>query len=202
MNTLPKELFHYSERPIEKLIRSNVYLDSDIFMESNDLKEKIRVASKPYGFWISIEDYEDDQTWDSWCRDQKFCLYRLICKHKIKLNESANILWINNKEDLINFSLKYDGNDKIIPGEQIKKYIKNYIHEKLIIFIDWKETIQNYDGIFIAPYQRSHRLPTSTSWYSGWDCSSGCIWNTNSIESIEVIEKMQLTNSFPSFLQV
>jgi hypothetical protein len=49
--------------------------------------------------------------------------------------------------------------------------------------IDWGRVAEQYHGIVIAPYQWSLRL--DLMWYYGWDCASGCIWDTWIVERVE-----------------
>lgn len=50
--------------------------------------------------------------------------------------------------------------------------------------IRWPLVASLYDGILIPRYLWSIRF---RNWYYGWDCASGCVWNTDviRIESVE-----------------
>lgn len=48
------------------------------------------------------------------------------------------------------------------------------------IFVEWSQFTE-YAGIEINPYIWECRLHIRTSWYYGWDCASGCIWNPDII---------------------
>jgi len=56
--------------------------------------------------------------------------------------------------------------------------------------INWPAVAEKYDGIIIAPYIWQRRLSDNPDhfWYYGWDCASGCIWNTEVIEEIHTKE--------------
>ena len=126
-------------------------------------QEKCRVF-KPNGFWVSVGD-----SWKEWCESECFGLKRLECVSKIILKPTANILTLTSPEQLDEFSREY--------GE-----------EKISIYfeIDWAKVANEYDGIIITPYIYERRL--ELMWYYGWDCASGCIWNTDCIQSITLQE--------------
>ena len=53
--------------------------------------------------------------------------------------------------------------------------------------INWRAVAGDYAGLIITPYQWSRRLEPY-SWYYGWDCASGCIWDPSAITDIKLIE--------------
>lgn len=168
----PTKIYHYSLKPIKKLSQ-----DYNI-----EYKEKRPDIFKPFGFWVSIEDFEGDQTWATWCEGEKFRLEALKYKYLINLKKKGKFLYLKTTDELVEFSLKYRSEDPYWKSEPIVPGILPYIH-----IIDWKKLEQEYDGMFIAPYQWSCRLMNpSTTWYYPWDCASGCIWNVDSIKSIEL----------------
>ena len=60
--------------------------------------------------------------------------------------------------------------------------LDGYVRKPYIYMLDFLKVMDEYDGIIIAPYQYSCRLMnSSTAWYYGWDCASGCIWNLGCI---------------------
>ncbi len=118
---------------------------------------------KPYGFWISVEGADD---WKSWCESEGFGGDRLVMETEIELAEDASILWLRSREELIAFTKTY--------GVDIGMFYSCQA-------IDWHRVASEYQGIVIAPYQWSSRLDTFTSWYYGWDCASGCIWDVDAI---------------------
>jgi hypothetical protein len=176
---LPRKIYHYSGQIIEKL-------ESIPYQELETPKPDM----KPIGLWVSIEDFEDDQTWKTWCEAEKFELQNLKYKYLIKIKDKNNILIINTVEQLEEFSLKYIDNSL---GDVHNKYMDGligYIRKTPVFFIKWKDVMQEYDGIFIFPYQWSCRLLNPpTYWYCGWDCASGCIWNCEVIDSLQLIEE-------------
>lgn len=168
---LPSQLYHYSSHPINKLKQ-----------DFHDLhRREIPIFQKPHGVWFSVEDFgEDDQNWKSWCEGESFRLEALKYKYLISIRKRARILYMSTIDELDAFSLKYAGNDPT----GFKRYTGNPEQRPYIYIIDWERVMVEYDGIIIAPYRWDCRLmnPT-TSWYYGWDCSSGCIWNMKAIKS-------------------
>ena len=130
-------------------------------------KYKQRKDSKPVGFWLSVQG-EDD--WPSWCRSERFRLAHLENKHIVTMRESANVLFLETELDIFKFNSVFAATEQWRWG------------------IDWPKVAQTWDGIVIAPYQWNLRFDQEVSWYYGWDCASGCIWNLEAIESVEVAE--------------
>lgn len=162
---IPTKLFHYSKNPIEKLTKE--------FYEDNHYIERF-VMGKPIGFWLSVEDFEDDQNWKTWCQDEEFYLTHLKHCYSVRLKPTAKILYLSTTEELNTFSNAYGSP---IPG---MPSCSSYFYQ-----IDWSDIYDKYDGIIIAPYNWECRLQNpKTSWYYGWDCASGCIWNIDAIEGI------------------
>ena len=118
---------------------------------------------KPKGLWVSVEG-EDD--WPTWCRSEEFALERLEIKTSIFLTPSANILYINSMEELDAFSEEY--------------HITLYGIQD---WVDWNRVTSIFDGVIIAPYQWPARM--KHSWYYGWYCASGCIWNLSAIKGVQ-----------------
>ena len=148
-------LSHYSDKvvtevkdvPVEKL---NSFMD----------------GMKPRGLWLSV-DGEDD--WVQWCLGEKFRLDRLAVRNVVTLAEDADIIWIIDKQEFMEFDEEY-GMFLGTPQTRV---------------IDWIRVAEDYDGIIIAPYLWLFRLHPDYFWYYTWDCASGCIWNSRAIKSIE-----------------
>lgn len=166
----PTQLFHYSEEPLVEIIQDFHAI----------IRAREPFCMKPFGFWVSIEDYPEDQTWKTWCEQEEFRLDDLKHRYHIKLKENSNILYLNTSQEIIDFSLKYAANDPYDFG----RFMRDPKRPPYVYKIEWDKLSEEYDGILIAPYQWSCRLmnPTTT-WYYGWDCASGCIWNVDCIES-------------------
>ncbi len=148
---------------------------SDVRIEKVDpLKtgHPLHVAYKPYGFWVSV-DGEDD--WESWCVAEGFRVAHLAIRHRVTLAADAKVLHIGSLPEIDAFADEYG-------VERQGFHLRGLPRE-----IDWPSVAAKYDGIIIAPYQFARRLADGFSWYYGWDCASGCIWNPHAIASIEVI---------------
>lgn len=170
---LPTELFHYAQKPIPFLENRPYLANPDHFMWCDE-------GMKPYGFWVSIEDFIDDQTWKSWCEGENFHKERLKTRHRIILKPHCNILVMKTHQELIDFSLKYSYHDPM----EYSTHFKHSDKRPYVYRINWKTIKKMYDAIFIAPYIWNARLCSCATWYYCWDCASGCIWNMNIIESI------------------
>lgn len=126
-----------------------------------------RRADKPVGLWVSV-DGEDD--WEQWCIAENFGLPRLAIRHRVTLAPDANILHIDSVAGLDDLTRRYGS------------------RQSYSVSIDWKTIGALHDGIIIAPYQYARRLDgAASSWYYGWDCASGCIWQPRAIASIDVV---------------
>jgi hypothetical protein len=134
-----------------------------------------RSYAKPRGFWVSVLG-EDD--WPTWCKNEEFREDMLATEHAVTLAEDANILHLDTHRSLNEFTATYG----IV---ETKRY---GTHEWSEVSIDWQKVASEYQGIIIAPYQWGQRL--DLSWYYGWDCASGCIWDLSAIASVEVVESM------------
>jgi len=118
---------------------------------------------KPNGFW-----YGCGKAWIDWCLSEDFHLGNYIYELKLK----KNILNIKNFQELISFDEEYK--KPILENKDYSSYT-----------IDWNKVALKYDGLEINPYIYKARF--SHVWYYGWDCASGCIWNTSIIEEIKLI---------------
>lgn len=149
-------LSHYSSEP----------LPSDFRPVNQQQDDDLHPFSKPKGLWISV-DGEDD--WLSWCIGEQFMLENLMYRQEVILRADANILYIRDSEELVRF------NDE---------YFHKYKDYSSVSIVDWARVAAKYDGIIIAPYIWSKRLDFDCTWYYGWDCASGCIWNSDAIEAV------------------
>lgn len=122
-------------------------------------------TDKPNGLWVSVDGPYD---WVWWNDSEEF--YDLSKQHhyKIQLSPLAKILHIHNSEDLHRFDTEYH-----IP--------LSWTQDRWSI--DWQRVANDWQGIIISPYLWSERLG-KLSWYYGWDCASGSIWDSNAISSL------------------
>lgn len=118
---------------------------------------------KPRGLWLSVED---GFGWKQWCERERFQLGNLKVVTKIRLLESAPVLKISTPSELDAFHKEF----AIVNQSTTAGYER----------VDWKSVAKEWSGIIIAPYIHKRRL--ELSWYYGWDCSSGCIWDSSTIQ--------------------
>lgn len=168
---LPTKLMHYSGDTIEKL-------DPEFHKVYRIMRD---LFHKPIGLWFSVEDHPNDETWKTWCEAEEFRLDELKLKYLIKLKMDANIILLDTPEKIVQFGVDNELKDhSILPKFEIPGI-------KYIPWLDWKNIMERADGIIIAPYQNSCIGYGICTWYWGWDCSSGCIWNINCIEKFELM---------------
>ena len=142
-------------------------------------QNEVKFQSKPNGLWFSVQGSDD---WKEWCKVEGYCLYRLRFSYEIILKKDANILHLKTPEEIFSFSKKYSHRSRprisggFDPDEDT--------HE-----LNWIEIKKTYQGIIVSPYQWDCRLDLGSSWYYGWDCSSGCIWDLTCIESFTFLEE-------------
>lgn len=160
-------LYHYSYSPIGTV--APIYYEQEL-------------NQKPEGFWVSCEGIENDPglSWRNfWIREMEYTTcegeenrYDNCCdfKHRIHLHNNINLLILNTVDKMEDFSYRY--------ASQYNPYR-----------VDWPRISENYQGILIYPYFMSLRLEVDFCWYYGWDCASGCIWDTNAIQMIEFIKE-------------
>lgn len=129
-----------------------------------DFKQSSTDYFKPQGLWLSDEK---DFGWNEWCRGQEFGLERLQFETLIEI-DMERVIHISNDDDLLIFDSLW--NELIFPGGT---YLKK---------IDWKGVKDTYAGILISPHLSTMRF--DLSWYSSWDCASGCIWDLSIITKV------------------
>jgi len=125
---------------------------------------------KPRGLWLSDES---DYGWKEWCESERFHLGYLASATQFTLSENANIIHLTNIDEVMEFQKQWQR-----PEEGV------YYRE-----IDWGAIAAKYDGILITPYRKdwTTHLP---SWYLGWDVSSGCFWNLDILQEVQVDQLM------------
>lgn len=124
--------------------------------------------TKPRGFWVSVEGEQD---WPAWCRSEEFRLDTFAHAYEVTIADGAPILWLPTPVELHAFTVEYGA-----PDER-----RRFGDEPEI---DWARVAQRYDGLIIPTYQWSCRY--DLSWYYGWDCASGCVWNLDVLTITEV----------------
>lgn len=124
-------------------------------------------VGKPDGLWVSVEG-EDD--WPSWCRDNDFELPSLAVATRVILKPDAKVLLLSNTDQLRNFRDLFK--TRLLPQLPQDQ-------------IAWEDVARIYGGVVIAPYVWSLRLARGFSWYYGWDCASGCLWDPDVVDRLE-----------------
>jgi hypothetical protein len=143
------------------------------------IQDRHKWQAKPVGLWFSVQGVYD---WNWWCRAEDFSVENLTYEYKIKLNKNANIVHLSDPEMIYYFTNKY----------LLKT--RDWDAEWDTYQLQWDEVKKDYQGIIISPYQWDCRMDLKSSWYYGWDCASGCIWDLNCIESFECITAEVLIN--------
>lgn len=172
--TLPLRV--YNDRPITTIERARVRGHLD--------------GMKPAGFWFTVDGPDD---WRSWCISEGFRLPALSHVHELVLRPDARILLVSTVEELDAFHDEYAISQVELLGP-VPRYhddpekehrLREFAAEKR--YIDWPRVAERYQGIIIAPYQWERRLDGSTFWYYGWDCASGVVWDTTTIDRVTLI---------------
>ena len=166
--------------------------------QSNNMLDPPRSGiGKPRGFWVSVEGNGDG--WSDWCKDTNFAKPRLRYRHEVKLSPDAKILYLQNAADIDQFTQKYrDENSQI--NKDIADIGPKYGHPSDTMEIDWVAVAKKYQGIIISPYIYSRRLSGHCTWYYGWDCASGVIWDANAVDSISRITSIRRKTGLQSLI--
>lgn len=145
------------------------------------LPEEMERGPKPKGLWVSDESQEE-WSWSWWCKSEQPDWIEGTLAQEVVLVPDANILFIQSVDELDAFGARFMKQPEGWPDDLMASYS-----------IDWPEVAKLYDGIVITPYLWSRRLHRGSSWYYGWDCASGCIWNPAAIDYIVDLPNMAIT---------
>lgn len=127
-------------------------------------------AYKPNGFW-----YEVDGDWQRWCSSEEMDWIKGRLLYEVSLDSMLRLLRITSASELDSFHREY----------RRPRYVG----------IAWEQVAEQYDGLEIAPYLWDRRLD-GPSWYYGWDCASGVLWQPRDTrlslltERIEIVETL------------
>lgn len=162
---MKNRLIHYSKEPLMRVVSA----------APNDRMIGYRYG-KPPGLWVSVEG-EDD--WLSWCQSEGFALNSFASATEIILAADARIYHLSTAGQIDTFTEQYwrDTDPEWKSG------------------IDWTAVRAKWQGLIIAPYCWSRRLSDHTSWYYGWDCASGVIWDASAIKELKPIEPPSLRDA-------
>ncbi len=155
----------------ERIHFSPIHIDSVVHRQA--YKTQVRY-NKPNGFWFSVQSSEPEwMGWLEWSRAEEHGDIDNEKAHRVEVDESR-ILMIGPRE--IDWFNETFGVDQCIGSSRSTDRR-----------IRWDLVAEQFSGIEISPYSWSHRLREDTRWYYGWDCASGCIWDTTAIKSISRI---------------
>lgn len=141
---------------------------------------------KPTGFWIS--DESDTPSWSEWCWGNDFNPDGLSLEYEIELSRESMVLHIKSDTELDYFHDEYT-----------QLYTFDYKKDSTGLcaspYIDWAAVAKKYKGILITPYRPKYRfsIKGASTWYTTWDCASGCIWDASAIQSIQLISHHRLS---------
>jgi len=131
-------------------------------------------AYKTPGLWFSVEG-EDD--WIAWCKGERFALESFVCATEIVLKPDHNVHQLKNAAEIDRFTREFTPLNA-----------PEWDHS-----LDWPAVRKRWRGLIIAPYCWARRLERHTSWYYGWDCASGVIWDADAIAELRAVEPPDMT---------
>jgi hypothetical protein len=149
----------YSDAPIA--------LDPDKTWEQST---RLGTYTKPTGCWFTDET---EYCWRWWCMGENFGLGRLTHKHEVILDEER-VMILRSSLELDAFQERFHVIERW-GGSSGRHYADRCI--------DWQRVAQEYAGLIITPYMHD-----DSSWYYGWDCASGVVWDAKAILAINLIE--------------
>lgn len=131
-----------------------------------------RSVLKPSGLWYSC--YE---SWEKWCSGEEPSWLNGQ-RYSVEI-DTKNMLVVR---DLVAFTEKYAIYNSLTSGDcDLLKYR----------YVDWAEIAKVHSGIEIPRYHWRHRH--DLFWYYGWNCASGCIWDTSIVKSMKLIAPYKIT---------
>lgn len=72
--------------------------------------------------------------------------------------------------------------------EQLEAFQETYATKEFGYYIDWQKVAEHYSGIeirnFLAIKNPAKGWYFSPSWFSKFDCSSGCVWDFSIIKEV------------------
>lgn len=129
---------------------------------------------KTPGLWVSVEGEHD---WPSWCRGEQWGLDGFAHATEVVLSDTANVKHLSSADEIDEFTERFH-----VPSSPIW-------HRGL----DWHAIRAEWQGLIIAPYCWERRLADHTSWYYGWDCASGVIWNAKAVADLRSLPAPDMT---------
>jgi hypothetical protein len=141
------------------------------------LKEVWESIGKPWGLWYSFGG-----SWMDWCLSESEGWLRPYI-YEVLVDETK-ALRITNLEEFAAFEKEYYYvprrfqmiEDMMPPLPPILRHSEFYDGRSLFGNINWMAVREKYGAVEITPYLYERRL--NSRWYYGWDCASGCVWET------------------------
>jgi hypothetical protein len=162
--------YHWASDPIK--LRKMSYLQSG--------------HPKPNGLWFDV-----NEDWKRWCESAQFRLETLRYRHTVTILDTSRILFLRSAKDIDAFTRKYGRNlfggiQLLQSAKDIGAFASKYgrdlfadVQGQLSRYIAWAEVAEKHSGIIIVPYSRARSQ--TYLWYYGWNCASGCVWDTGVI---------------------
>ena len=140
---------------------------------------------KPRGFWYACGSgwYDAGVNAETHKYLYSVKLKRSILTKDLSEIKKGKVLQITKQDEMRAFDKKYGKN---VISKDI--YFDNYL------LINWKQVKKDFAGIEICPHQIKSRFGVNGEtvdndimfWYYSWDVASGCIWDLNAIDAIEL----------------
>lgn len=131
-------------------------------------------AYKTPGLWVSVEGEYD---WVWWCKAESFGLDGFKHATEVVLTADANVHHLKTPGDIERFTVEFTPKDRPSWDNSI----------------DWPAVRAKWRGLIIAPYCWPLRMARHTSWYYGWDCASGVIWDAAAVAELRPIDPPDMT---------
>lgn len=151
--------FHHSPRRIKKL--------------KNEKLDDLGVADyKPNGLWYSLGDswlrfLEQESSYFSWSL-HRIDSYKFVYRVTV---DPRKILRLNTPEDFEKFTDRFG---VVLPSRGREG---NFL-------INWQEVFVYHHGIEV---RGCDDWMGKWLWFDGWDCASGCIWDSSAIKKLELV---------------
>lgn len=147
------------------------------FALDRDRTYEQKISSKPNGLWLSVDD-----DWRRWVEGEEMKWLEGAPSVKVTLAADAKVLVIGSVPELDDFNDEY-GVCRFNSSEEFLK--ENPAWRFRMDAVRWNDVAALYQGVFITPYLWPRRLSETVSWYWGWDCASGCVWDLSAIHTVE-----------------
>jgi|SRR2546429_8467274 len=157
-------LSHYTRQPLEA-VRS---------IEQSWRYGRPTQYEKPKGLWVSVDGAYD---WETWCRENEWGLETLKRRYRVVLVEDHRVLTLKNTAALRYFTRRY--------GRPVE-WAGLDAH-----YIQWDAVAQDHQGLVIAPYLGMSWSEHDLSWYYGWDCASGCLWDAAAVARVVEVKQKE-----------